>query len=153
MPCLTTDSLTYQNALLKIQKAVLEDSVDLVATLEMYDSVRIHLPSADRRAKMAKINSIRLRAHDGVLTEIIVNTDSGIFRNKNAVIDLVHMDSRGGDKLFFERQRYYSSSKSRFIYLDDVLCYSPARSYSDIPYADFEATLLPDLKNRHYYIT
>ena len=80
--------------------------------------------------------------------EIAATTDYGVFRNKYAIIDLAHLGEHGGDTLKYESQDYHYDAKWLYCFLDDVIKYTPLKSYSDIPYASFDIQL--DSANRTY---
>lgn len=98
------------------------------------------------------IQKVHILAREGIMREIVVTTGEGIFRNKSAVIDLAHMDSRNGDTLRYEKQKYHSDGDYRYIFLDDAVSYTPMRSYTDLPYADFDITLTPDSIHRLFLL-
>jgi hypothetical protein len=117
------------------------DSMETIATLTMHDSINIW-NKGDFVTK-TKINRVHINVKEGIIIEIIVITDSGTFRNKSAIIDLLHFGERGDDRLKVERQDYKKDRKYMYIYLDDVMVYAPIRSYLDIPYAEFDIDLKP----------
>ncbi|WPU94705.1 hypothetical protein SNE25_04120 [Mucilaginibacter sabulilitoris] len=148
------------------------DSLEVIAIIEKRGTVNIYsrmkLTEAERKKKISEIIStktkafsfdrfgnvsrvikspiqqVHILASEGIMRELVVYTNDGIFRNKSSVIDLVHMDTRNNDTLRYERQQYYRDGKYRYIFLDDVIKYTPVQSYSDLPYADFNITLDKD---------
>jgi hypothetical protein len=122
------------------------DSMETIATLTMHNSIDIwrDIPKKkDSIIMKAKINRVHVNVKEGIITEIIVVTDSGTFRNKSSVIDLLHFGERGGDWLYMEKQVYKRGADYMYVYLDDVLLYAPIKSYLDIPYAEFDIDLKP----------
>lgn len=126
------------------------DSLEVIATIEMYDYVVVH--GGDGKAFKTKINSVHVTVKEGVMLEVVVVTDSGTFRNKAAIIDLLHFGSRGKDKLQYENRKWRRDGSRLFIYLDDVIDYSPIKSYSDLPYSDFDITLTPKAESRKFLL-
>jgi len=131
------------------------DSLEVIGKLEMLDSVKVLEEVAgksDPTLFRTKVNKIHISVREGIILEIIVTTDSGTFRNKNAIIDLLHFGNRGSDKLRLENQRFRPNGANMYVFLDDVLMYSPLRSYTDVPYAEFDITLLPTDESRSYLL-
>jgi hypothetical protein len=102
------------------------------------------------------IDKVHLLVKEGLLLEIetsvgtLKNTKGYVYRNKHTAIDLVHYEDQGNTLLEFTGIPYTRGGKDLFIFLDDVLAYYPLRSYSDIPYSDFDITMTPDSAHDHY---
>lgn len=137
------------------QKAVISkqlDSLEVIARIDMRDSVTIFNDSTGKEIHV-KIQEINISVREGIIMEIIVKTDSGIYRNKRAIIDLLHFGQRGKtDKLYYEHQNYKKYNEWSYVFLDDVIKYSPIRSYTDVAYGDFDITLLFTDENKSYLI-
>lgn len=103
-----------------------------------------------------KIRKIHLSVKEGRITEIIVTTNNGIFRNMNSPIDLVHFRERRYRDRLYKDDLAFTQSKNNdtviFLYPGDVITYEPIRSYGDIPYSEFEITLTPDSLNNEFLI-
>ncbi len=178
------------------------DSLEVIAELEMYDSVIVWKHMADKASKgkekdnsllqknktyknamdlvfqllnadpkmsfkavadsinkvtgvpefsITKINQVDITVSEGVINEIIVNTEAGIFRNKSSSIDLLHFGLRRADLLYLETMRP-DDALTIAVPAGLVVKYTPMHSYSDAPYTEFTKTLLPDSANRFYLI-
>ncbi|MEO8111048.1 MAG: hypothetical protein ABI594_13480 [Ginsengibacter sp.] len=148
------------------------DSLEVIANIEMKDSVRIYkwrkplpsdnLTSIERRYKLnvlandfqtSKIQEIHITVKEGIILEIIVKTDTGIFRNTVGIIDLLHLGkSKKVSLLFYEHQDFDKHLDSTCIFLDDIIKYTPIRSYNDVAYGDFDITLTPTDNGRSYLL-
>ncbi len=121
-----------------IDKGSKENFLSAKDSLAKKDTVEINL---------ANIKEVRINVSEGLINEIIVKTDIGVFRNKKAPIDIVHLGERWEDKLYRE-----GTDSARYIFLKQVISYTPIRSYGDLPYAQFDITLTRDSSNREYEI-
>ncbi|HEU4472458.1 MAG TPA: hypothetical protein VFR58_15300 [Flavisolibacter sp.] len=154
------------------------DSLEVVAKLEMKgDSIWVYREStytkkqpadstkpADNSGKNlfsypkkvfeTKLREINISVREGIVMEIIVKTDRGIFRNKQAVIDLLHWGTRTkGERLYREHQTYDGrEAADYYIFLDDAVIYDVTRSYTEVAYGDFDIRLLPDTGQRTYLL-
>jgi len=100
-----------------------------------------------------KITKIHITTKEGLITEIVVTTDSGgIFRNMRAPVDLLHFNRRANDRLYYVNQRYRKDADSLYMFVDDVINYTPTQSFGDLPYTDFDITLLPTKEDRTYLL-
>ncbi|MDR3693750.1 hypothetical protein [Mucilaginibacter sp.] len=151
-----TDSITFHRDYVMGKM----DTTNVIATFEMNDSLKVFVKTKtkdkygqyNKRLLWAKLKKVHLLVKEGVLLEIEATTDIGVFRNKYAVIDLLHFGTRGGDTLRYESQKYRYDAKNLYIFLDDVITYTPMRSYTDLPYAEFDITLTPDSAHRLYQV-
>ncbi len=129
-----------------VQLAKNQDSNEVIGTMQMFDSIKVFKDSGHHLFKL-KINKVYINIQEGILREIIVNTDSGYFRNTNFVIDLLRLKRNSKLKLYFEdrnpNQEFRTNQDSFFVYLDNVVSYIPVRSFTDVPYADFNIGLFP----------
>lgn len=92
---------------------------------------------ANDTAKPCKISSIKIRIKEGQILTISIFTNKGVFRNKKCPISLTSInEERQYDKMFLD-----GINAKEFLYLKDVIKYTPVRSYNYIPYADIEFTL------------
>ncbi|WP_448104178.1 coiled-coil domain-containing protein [Pedobacter panaciterrae] len=178
---LKKDSTSVSNKVKALQATIAAqiDSMEVVAIIKMNDSLKIYKKLNKTRAeadamiadplfhakgfvydknrdilKVTKvcIKKVHILAREGIMLEIVVTTDKGIFRNKHSVIDLAHMDSRFDDKLFYEKQEYYHGADKMYVFLDDVISYTPVKSYSELPYSDFDITLTSDDGKDIFYL-
>lgn len=161
------NNTTIQNQLSQLQK--LRDSFEIAGVIEMRHLVKVRrdtmMPVIKNGVPLLKKNgrpvtskegvtskkdtllqakSVYIKVQEGVILEINVTTSGGMFRNRNSIVDFLHFDSRGDDKLYFVPQDYRKDRKEIFLYLDDVLKYTPVGSFQNIPYADFDVTLVYD---------
>ena len=124
-----------------------KDSAEVIAEIIMNDSVKVRGINGNiNRWEKAKIKQVHIIVREGQMTEIVVETTLGTFRNKKSVIDMLHFELRGDDTLRYVNKVYRKDGKSLFVYLDDVIIYTPTRSYLNLPYTDFETTLVPTEK-------
>ncbi len=148
---LKKDSTNLAKAKLEVNKEIIslqsqlakdEDSLEVIAKITKRDSIWVHrLNSGDSvRAHIKKVN---ISVREGLMTEIIVKTDFGTFRNKRAIVDVLHIEDRGDDHLIYVSQKFRSYRKDLFVFLDDAIEYDPVRSFLDLPYQDFDALLTP----------
>jgi len=105
-----------------------------------------------------KIANVHLLVREGMLMEIGVTVvDSGkpkqyMYRNKRTAIDLIHYEDKGSTHLQYVNNPYYTYGPDLFVFLDEVLSYLPLRSYSDVPYADFDITMKADTAHNYYNV-
>lgn len=153
-----TTELTKKKEQFKVdiekQKAVIEsqkDSLEVIAEISVNDSAYVFQGKSKRRVK---INEVHINVKEGVVTEIIVRTEEGVFRNKAGLIDLIHFGQRGRDRLYSDGQKFKALNKDTLMYVElaDVVYYLPRNSYGDLPYADFRIHLLPDDTHRTFLI-
>lgn len=137
------------------------DLLKTVAIIEALDLTTIHL--SNNKIITYKINSVHINVAQGIILEIMVETDKGTFRNKGraksggiVIADLLHFEDFTEKKLYLEK---YSSSnplenneEDAFVYLKDVIRYKPVSSYTDAVYGEFEITLPSADGNRLYLI-
>ena len=83
------------------------------------------------------IKTINIRIKEGQILYIAVNTDKGVFRNKNSPISLTTIN----EKRLFDKLYLDGYESNQFVYLKDVVSYTPRRSYNYIPYSDVEFTI------------
>jgi predicted nucleic acid-binding Zn-ribbon protein len=138
------------------------DSVETIAIIEMLDSTKIHTPKG--ASIKAKIEEVRINVIQGIILEIIVKTDQGIFRNKGkankggmVIADLLHLGAFIDKKLRIEPYSRRSSlddeaKSSAYILLKDVILYTPVSSYTNAVYGEFEIALFPTQDKRFYII-
>ena len=115
-----------------------------------YSNNKIKYSAIDAALEFKKCHvlEVHLDVKDGMINEIIVKTDVGTFRNKRAPIDLVHFkEDRVNDFLMLEGRnaKYY-------VTLGSVIDYTVLKSYNDLPYAQFDITLLPVTGKRSFII-
>lgn len=146
---LKKDTATLAKAKLDVQKTIeslesqlakSEDSLEVIAKIFKRDSIWVRGING-RDSTRVKIRQVNISIREGIMTEIIVKTDFGTFRNKTATIDILHIDERGSDVLGYVSQAYRHKRKGIFVYLDDAIEYEPVRSFLDLPYQDFDALL------------
>lgn len=130
------------------------DSLETIGKITMNDYAKVY---ESKGQLYVKIKEVHIRVKEGILLEIIVNTDSGIFRNKQTVVDLLHFSERLKDKLYFENlpenlPKSGSYKNGSYIEIGDVINYTPYRSYNSVPYAEFSIDLYPNDENRSYLI-
>lgn len=138
------------------------DSVETIAIIEMLDSTTIYIPEG--KPIQAKIEEVRISAVQGIILEIIVKTDKGIFRNKGkanqggmVIADLLHLGAFINKQLRIEPYSSRSSltdnaKSSAYILLKDVILYTPVSSYTNAVYGEFEIALFPTKEKRFYII-
>lgn len=129
------------------------DSAEVIGQIDMFDSVKIckHKKGLGNDSiAFTRINHIHINVHEGIILEIIVTTEFGTFRNKNFMADLLHFEKFNSFQLEYVKQKYRPDGDSLYVFLDDVIKYTPIRSFSDIPYADFNIDLLPP--DKKFYI-
>lgn len=83
------------------------------------------------------IKTVNIRIKEGQILYIAVNTDKGVFRNKNSPISLTTIN----EKRLFDKLYLDGYESNQFLYLKDVVSYTPRRSYNYIPYSDVEFTI------------
>jgi len=139
------------------------DSLETVATLEMLDFTTIHTPA---EMISAKIEKVHINTIQGVILEIIVTTNKGVFRNKGnyiknkdknglVIADLLHFEKSTEKRLYKEMYTTNNSTEEKqegaYILLKDVIRYKPVSSYTDAIYGEFEITL-PSVKGDKIYL-
>jgi len=99
----------------------------------------------------ANIYEVNIDVNEGIMRELIVKTSWGVFRNLQSPIDLVHMGQRLDDRLYRDGENMY---KHEYIKVGRIIKYTPARSFNDLPYTQFNVTLIKDSshKNESYWI-
>jgi hypothetical protein len=106
-----------------------------------------------RVLQVAKVEEITISVREGFIMEIIVKTNHGIYRNSKSIISLLHLGETGKTyQLQYEHQDYKKWFDWSYIFLDDVIKYTPIRSYGDIAYGNFDITLTPTDDGREYLI-
>jgi hypothetical protein len=108
---------------------------------KMADNIEFQDDKGNVVAEAAKtvITHVRIEVNEGLINDLIVYTDKGIFRNKKATIDLVHVnEERLGDTLWME-----GKDSKQYMLLGNVISYTPMKSYSDLPYTQFKIVLFP----------
>jgi len=139
------------------------DSVETIAIIEMRNSAQIY--NAEKGTSVyAKIEEVRINVVQGIILEIIVKTDQGVFRNKGkanqggmVIADLLHLGNFTDKKLKIES---YSSRNllddkirsSAYLLLKDVILYIPISSYTNAVYGEFEIALFPTDDKKFYLI-
>lgn len=139
------------------------DSVETIAIIEMRNSAQIY--NAEKGTSVyAKIEEVRINVVQGIILEIIVKTDQGVFRNKGkanqggmVIADLLHLGNFIDKKLKIES---YSSRNllddkirsSAYLLLKDVILYIPISSYTNAVYGEFEIALFPTDDKKFYLI-
>jgi len=138
------------------------DSVETIAIIEMLDETKIY--TSKNTYIKAKIEEVRINVVQGIILEIIVKTDQGIFRNKGkanqegmVIADLLHLGSFIDNQLKIEPYSRRSSlnddaKSSAYILLKDVILYTPVSSYTNAVYGEFEIALFPTKDKRFYII-
>ncbi|MBO9200556.1 MULTISPECIES: coiled-coil domain-containing protein [Niastella] len=162
----TIDSLktvkNNENDLIMERQALISkqlDSLEVVATMSMRSMAKIY--NKGQLKDSARIREVNMTVKEGVILEIIVKTEKGTFRNKNNIIDLVHIGDEFVDEnkdenrrgiLHQENQKYDPQANLKYIFLDDVIDYNVIRSYNDVVYGDFDITLLPTKTDSVYLL-
>lgn len=95
----------------------------------------------DRFEKPIRITEVNIDVSEGVIRELIVKTNYGIYRNISSPIDLVRIGKRLDDRLPRDGEAIY---KHEYLKVGEVIEYIPKRSFNDLPYTQFSKTLLPD---------
>ena len=135
------DSSTNVLNNIKSQLTKLEnsDSLDLIAIIKIKDPQgKVPISRNGKSGDTAIIISVHIVINEGVISDILVETDKGNFRNKRAPIDLVHFnETRKKDNLFLEG----TDSNTVFINVGDVIKYTTKHTYRDIPYLFTETNL------------
>ncbi|MEH3114271.1 hypothetical protein [Pedobacter terrae] len=139
------------------------DSSETVAIIEMLDNTSIH---TSKGIISAKIKKVHINTIQGVILEIIVTTDKGVFRNKGnigktndkngiVITDLLHFEKSTQKKLYKEMftttDPLEEGGETSYLLLKDVIRYTPISSYTDAVYGEFEITL-PSVKGDKIYL-
>jgi hypothetical protein len=154
---LTSDSLQKAISAKLIEIEKLKDTAEVIGEICKYDSVFVYKTIIKQKDSTilkkdglistaiplfkVKINSVQVSVKDAEIVEIMVNTNQGIFRNRQNIIDILHFAKHGGDHLYYEPIKYRKDADSIFVFLDDVISYVPRKSFRDVPYTNFQVSL------------
>lgn len=148
-----SNNVLKQLGILDSVRALLERVKDTMVVISEVSLAKMNIPiykdtnskQKQNRNKREALNSddtcrireVKIRIKEGTILYINIYTNKGVFRNKKSPIGLTQInDERMYDKLFKDG---YESVE--FIYLNDVIVYTPRRNYNNIPYADIEFSL------------
>jgi chromosome segregation ATPase len=85
------------------QIALQKDSMEIIADITMNKSATIYeLSNKSKISSEAIINQINMRVQEGVIVELIVKTDKGIFRNTETTINLISFAEEGEQFLILD---------------------------------------------------
>lgn len=157
---LASDSTNLEKGIRERQATINKqlDSLEVIAEIKMKDTAHLFEKYKDSNDKIRiknlgilKIQKIHLTVKEGMILEIIVTTNKGVFRNRHEAISLLHLWERN-DSLIYEPNTYIGRNAQRHIFLNELIEYLPVRSYSQVPYADFDITLYDNEKDRTYLL-
>jgi hypothetical protein len=124
-------------------ESFLNDSLDLIATIEIRDTAggtQAYSMRKGGKNKKVNITHIHLIINEGLITDIQVETNIGSFRNKQAPIDLTRInETRGQDKLELEM----ADGDNLYMHVADAIRYVTKHTYRDIPYIHQDLNLYP----------
>jgi len=147
----STDSLVKTAQAVHAIIAKQKDSLEVVASITMNDKVDV-FKAEGAKSYTTKVQSVYVLVKEGFMLEIVAVTDSGVFRNRFGIIDLLHFSKHRQHHLAFENPKSSPDQDNLFIYLGDVISYIPCRSYSDVPYMTFEKTLTPAAADKTFLL-
>lgn len=95
---------------------------------------------------LADVNQVNIDVNEGLMRELIVKTSWGVFRNLRNPIDLVHMGRHLDDRLYRDGEKVY---QNEYIKVGRIIKYTPTKSFNDLPYTQFNITLLKDTSHKY----